>query len=162
MIQTLEKPVTISRRLVHMIGAINIMKLDFTALNKAILSLSESISSTSDVDFMNSLTQAQQRTMKAGVIQHFEFTYELSWKMLRRQLMQEEGKETIDGLNRKDLYRLAAQKRILDDPENWFVFHRARNETSHTYDEKIAKDVYDVSLLFILAAEKLLKNLEVR
>jgi len=135
------------------------MKLDYSALNKAISSLSEAITSTTDVAFMSKLNQAQQRTMKAGVIQHFEFTYELSWKMLRRQLIQEEGKETIDALSRKDLYRLAAKKQVLEDPENWFVFHRARNETSHTYDEKIAKDVYEVSLLFISSAQKLLKTL---
>ena len=138
------------------------MKLDFSALQKAIHSLREAIESTCDESFMASLNEAQQRTMCAGVIQNFEFTYELSWKMLRRQLKVEEGEEDISVLSRKDLFRFAAQKKLLEDPESWFIFHHARNSTSHTYDEKIAKEVYQVAVQFLPKAESLLSALQVR
>jgi nucleotidyltransferase substrate binding protein (TIGR01987 family) len=138
------------------------MKLDFSALQKAIHSLNEAIESTSDESFMSSLSEAQQRTMCAGVIQNFEFTYELSWKMLRRQLRAEEGEEDVSVLSRKDLFRLAAQKKILEGPESWFIFHHARNSTSQTYDEKIAKEVYQVAVQFLPKAELLLSALQVR
>ena len=138
------------------------MTLNFSPLKKALNSLSEAIASTTDEAFMASLNKAQQRTMRAGVIQNFKFTYELSWKTLRRQLKVEEGDEAVSILSRKDLYRLAAQKKLLDDPEVWFLFHQSRNQTSHTYDEEVAEDVYAVTLKFLPVAEALLAQLEAR
>jgi len=138
------------------------MKLDLTSLEKALVSLSEAITSTTDTKFMASLSASQRRTMRAGVIQNFEFTYEISWKMLRRQLKNEEGDNEVTRLSRKDLYRLAAQKGLINDPECWFVFHQGRNETSHTYDEKTANDIYLLVLDFLPVAEKLFKELAVR
>ncbi|MFT5084924.1 MAG: nucleotidyltransferase substrate binding protein (TIGR01987 family) [Lentisphaeria bacterium] len=138
------------------------MNLNLTSLVKAIASLTEAIESTEDVKFMSSLSDAQQRTMRAGVIQSFEFSYELSWKMLSRQLKSDDGEATISVLSRKDLYRFAAKKGLLDEPEAWFVFHKARNETSHTYDEKKANEVYRVALDFLPHAKALLAKLEAR
>jgi len=138
------------------------MKLDFTQFKKAIKSLSEAIQSTTDTSFMASLNDAQRRTMRAGVIQNFEFTYEKSWKILQKQLQLEEGSEEVLALSRKDLFRLAAQKSLLENPENWFVYHRARNETSHTYNEVTAQEVYQITLQFLPDAEKLLSALEAR
>ena len=111
---------------------------------------------------MATLTASQCRTMQAGVIQNFEFAYELSWKMLRRQLKEEEGAQEVSALSRKDIFRLAAKKNILDNPEAWFVFHQARNETSHTYNEKTAQAVYATALLFLPCAQTLLEQLEKR
>jgi len=113
-------------------------------------------------DFIKSLSAAQSRLMRAGVIQNFEFCYEISWKMFRRQLQQDEGVEEVGVLSRKDLYRLAAQKGLLDDPEAWFIFHKARNETSHTYNEHVASEVYKIALDFLVVAQSLLKKLLVR
>ena len=138
------------------------MKIDLTPLKKALASLSEAITSTTDIEFMASLSASQRRTMRAGVIQNFEFTYELSWKMLRRQLKSEEGDDHVTRLSRKDLYRLAAQKGLIGDPESWFVFHQGRNETSQTYDEKTANDIYRLVLDFLPVAEKHYKELVVR
>ncbi len=75
------------------------------------------------------LSVGRCRLMRAGVIQNFEFCYEISWRMLRRQLQQDESAEEVDVLSRKDLYRLAAQKGLVGDPKAWFIFHEARNET---------------------------------
>jgi len=135
------------------------MKLDFTALSKALESLADAISCVEDKAFMASLTDAQRRTLRAGVIHNFCLSYELSWKMLRRQLLQDEGESEVAPLSRKDLYRLGARKQLLDNPEAWFVFHRARNETSHTYDEAKAQAVYVVALTFLGEARALLLNL---
>ena len=138
------------------------MKIGLSPLRKALVFLSEAIDSTTNDVFMASLTASQRRTMRAGIIQNFEFTYELSWKMLRRQLKSEEGDGEVTRLSRKDLYRLAAQKELIDDPEIWFVFHQGRNETSHTYDESVANDIYLLVLDFLPVAEKLFKQLLAR
>jgi nucleotidyltransferase substrate binding protein (TIGR01987 family) len=86
----------------------------------------------------------------------------LSWKALKRYLEEDEGVENVDALPRRDLFRLAAEKELLRDPVEWFEYHRARNETVHTYQEAKAEEVYAVAARFEAAAGDLLKALEDR
>ena len=137
-------------------------KLDLKSLKNTSSSLADAIESVSDSNFMDALTPQQNRLVKAGVIQNFEFTYESSWKMLKRQLVLEEGSASINLLSRKDLYRLGAQKGLIDTPEAWFGYHRARNETSHTYDEAKSAEVYKIAIDFLPSVKYLLKALEAR
>ncbi|MNL33601.1 Nucleotidyltransferase substrate binding protein like protein [compost metagenome] len=46
-----------------------------------------------------------------------------------------------------------AQNKLIDDPKIWMEFLLARNKTSHTYDEDVAKEVY-------MEVEKLLPELD--
>ena len=60
------------------------MSLDLTALQKACFSLEEAVANACDKSFINSLTDSQQKLIVAGVVQNFEFSYELSWKFIKR------------------------------------------------------------------------------
>lgn len=119
-------------------------------LNKALASLQAA------------LAQPKNEFVRDAVIQRFEYTYELAWKMLKRHLDESEGAATIDPLSRKDLFRMGGERGIVENVEAWLVYHRARNETSHTYDEDKAEQVYDVARQFAGDAEKLLRELERR
>lgn len=119
-------------------------------LNKALASLQAA------------LAQPKNEFVRDAVIQRFEYTYELAWKMLKRHLDESEGAAAIDPLSRKDLFRLGGERGIVENVEAWLVYHRARNETSHTYDEGKAEQVYDVARQFAGDAEKLLRELERR
>ena len=121
-----------------------------TPFNKALSSLNAALAQTKD------------EFVRDAVIQRFEYTYELAWKMLKRHLDESEGAATIDALSRKDLFRLAGERGILDNVEAWFGYHRARNETSHTYDANKAEQVYEVARQFAPDAGKLLVELERR
>ena len=101
-------------------------------------------------------------TLKAGVIQQFEVAYEQSWKMMKRWIEENVGAETVDGVPRRELFRRAAESRLIDDVEHWMRFHRARNETSHTYSSETAEEVYALSLAFLATAEALLAALRAR
>ena len=137
-------------------------KLDLTSLIKASESLSDAIDSVSDTNFMASLSEQQTRLIKSGVVQNFEFTYEASWKMLKRQLVRQEGSSEVEMLSRKELYRLGAQKGLIDDPEKWFEYHRARNETSHTYDRKKSDYIYQLTFGFLSSVQFLLRVIKVK
>jgi len=73
-----------------------------------------------------------QEAFRDSVIKRFEYTYELSWKMMQRWIGENVSPDAPDTMTRKDLYRLAAQKKLIDDPNKWFQYHQARNVSSHT------------------------------
>lgn len=131
------------------------MKLDFSSMKKAIKSLGRAIARTQKAPADEELRDA--------VIQRFEYTYELAWKMMKRQIEQESANPAeIDQLSFKDLLRTAAEKGIISDVEPWLVYRDQRNITSHTYDEAEAKSVYETALGFYKDAETLLSKLEKR
>jgi hypothetical protein len=60
--------------------------LDLSSLRKAIASLEGAIEVVSDSPWFDRQPANLQNTLIAGVIQNFEFVYELSIKMLRRRI----------------------------------------------------------------------------
>ncbi len=93
-----------------------------------------------------------------GCIQRFEYTYELAWKMMRRHLVLVSAQDA-DLLGRKELFREAARRDLIADPEAWFAFQKARNITSHNYDEHKAAASYDAARAFLPVARALLAKL---
>jgi nucleotidyltransferase substrate binding protein (TIGR01987 family) len=123
----------------------SIEKLILTPLQKAIESLTEVIA------------QPKDEFIRDATIQRFEYTYELSWKMIKRHLVWAGFSDVPPTV--KDLFREAAKIGLISDAEKWFDYHQARNETSHTYDEDTAEEVYQVALKFLSDAQSLLAEL---
>lgn len=137
--------------------------LDLNALNQAVTSLQQALQDSQDPAFTASLTPSQRRLIIAGVIQNFEFSYELCYKMLKRQLEQDAAVPAeIDQLSFKDLIRTAFEAGLLAEPELWFEFRRQRNITSHTYDQLKAQSVYQTAMIFLPQAQAVLAKLEQR
>jgi hypothetical protein len=57
---------------------------------------------------------------------------------------------------------MAAERHLIQDIEAWFEYHKARNKTSHIYDEVIAGDVYETAVRFLGDAKAFLKVLEAK
>ena len=106
--------------------------------------------------------QVEQSGIRAGVIQNFEVTYELCWKLMDRWLSMNLGASVVDGVTRRELFRLAAQQRLIADVDVWWQYHQARNTTSHIYDERKAESVYRAIGDFVHDARVLLAALEAR
>ncbi len=87
---------------------------------------------------------SQQRPLseleQQGLIQRFEFTHELAWKVLKDYL-EEQGFVGIIGS--KNATRDAFKEGLLEDGQVWMDMIQARNETSHTYDTERAKKIAD-------------------
>ena len=76
---------------------------------------------------------------RGGLIQAFEFTQELSWKVLKDFIEERGTSEKIYGS--KDVIRYALQSGIISNGEVWFKMIEARNLSSHTYDESDAVEL---------------------
>lgn len=86
-------------------------------------------------------------------IQRFEFCIELSWKVAAKKL----GSSSTTA---KPVLREMAQNELISDVAMWFTYIEARNKSSHSYDKKIASEVYSVIPGFIAEAETLRSKLE--
>ena len=73
-----------------------------------------------------------------ATIQRFEFTFELFWKTLKK-VMYSEGIETTTP---KDTLSKAYENKWITKGDVWLQMLKDRNETSHVYNEKKAREIY--------------------
>jgi nucleotidyltransferase substrate binding protein (TIGR01987 family) len=67
-----------------------------------------------------------------GLIQRFEYTFELAWKVLQ-DILKDKGYEDITGPN--PVLKKSFEDGFITDHDAWRRMARARNTTSHTYNE---------------------------
>ena len=136
--------------------------LDYSSLKSAINALERALSVTSHGVRWAAFDAVTQDTLKAGVIQTFEVAYEQSWKMLKRWLEANPTSGEVEGVPMRQLYRVAAKAGLIDDVDGWMDFHKARNETSHTYNRQTAQAVFEMAPRYLIQAQRLLTALEQR
>jgi nucleotidyltransferase substrate binding protein (TIGR01987 family) len=95
------------------------------ALSKLVLFLSE-----------KNVTEA----VKAGIIQAFEYNYDVFWKAFKK-LAVEQGFE--DPQSPRKALASAFQLKIIDNETIWIKMMKDRNDTSHTYNEDLANQIYE-------------------
>jgi nucleotidyltransferase substrate binding protein (TIGR01987 family) len=134
-------------------GDITNMMLDLTSFEKAIKSLDEIL-----IRFRN---ESSDTAVRDAVIKRFEYTYELSHKILRRYL--EITEPSKENWTFNDLIRIGNKNGLLKSPlEKWEVLRKERNTTSHTYDEDKAQEVINVAADLYWEAAHLLQELKRR
>ncbi|MFO7295457.1 MAG: nucleotidyltransferase substrate binding protein [Clostridia bacterium] len=75
-----------------------------------------------------------------AVIQRFEFTYELSWKLIKAY-MSYSG--IADVKTPRQAFKEAFAAGLIDEGDVWLEMLDDRNLTSHTYDQSTARRVYE-------------------
>ncbi len=99
------------------------------------------------------------RFQEAGIIQSFEFTFELSWKTLKDFL---EGKGSSISFAR-DVIKEAFAARLIKDGHLWIEMLEQRNALSHTYDRKQANDALNlIKSRYFPAIQQVYQELEKR
>jgi len=118
--------------------------LKLTKLTEAFNRLKEGVSS------------AKNQLEIDGVLQRFEFTFELVWKTI-----QEYAKtQGIMVASPRESFRVAADLKLVSDVEEWFEYLEERNKTTHIYDAKMAQDIFSKIPRFVQMVEQLLSSLQ--
>lgn len=131
------------------------MKLDLSALEKAIASLDKSLTRATGTPGDEELRDA--------VIQRFEYTYELCWKMVKRRIEADAPVPSdVDAMSFHALMREAAERGLVVDVTRWLEYREQRNVTSHTYDAAKAQSVFETTRPFLGDARSLLVELQRR
>lgn len=109
-------------------------------------------------------SEPKDEQIRDGLIQRFEFTYELSHRMLRRYLKESAASpEEFDRMPFADLIRAGATQGLLRAGwPAWRRFREMRARTSHSYDAKAASEVVAAIPAFLEEAEYLSAELEKR
>lgn len=76
--------------------------------------------------------QPLNRLEREGVIQRFEYTFELSWKLLKDKL--DHDGVVLPTITPRAVIREAFQSKLIDDCETWLKMLTDRTLMSHTYD----------------------------
>ncbi|TWI07286.1 nucleotidyltransferase substrate binding protein [Aerolutibacter ruishenii] len=132
------------------------MPLDLTSFEKVTGLLREGLAR-----YQQDTTDTQIRD---GLIQRFEFTYEISHKMLKRHLeATSPSPEQYDQMAFQDLIRSGnEQGLLLGDWPRWRTYRDMRARTSHTYDEDVALQVVAGFPAFLDEAAHLLAQIAYR
>ena len=132
------------------------MSLDITSLGNAVRRLREGLARYE--------REPADVQIRDGLIQRFEFTYELTHKMLKRYLKETAASpDEIERMPFADLVRSGnAQGLLPSDWPAWRRFREMRARTSHTYDTKVASQVASAIPGFLEEAEHFYAELQRR
>lgn len=106
----------------------------FSNYRKALIQLGKAVDIVSAV---SNSTSDQNDLLAEGLIQRYEYTHELAWKVMKDY---EEYQGITDIMGSRDAIRVALRAGILDD-DRWMDTISDRNLTSHNYDDETAKHI---------------------
>lgn len=138
------------------------MSLDLTSLANSIKSLDNAIQTYMKLSKIDLITDKDLETIKSGVIQNFEVAYEQCWKFMKRWIEENVSPDLVEGVSRKELYRVSAENKLISDLEEWMRFNKSRNLTSHIYNSKVSDITFKNALDFIHVAQDFQKRMEKR
>jgi len=77
--------------------------------------------------------------LKEGLIQRFEYTYEMAWNVMK-DYARYQGNAEIGGS--RDAIRFAFASELIANGEIWMDMIKSRIKTTHTYNEEIVNEIY--------------------
>ena len=120
--------------------------IDYSPLGKAIGRLKEGLEALQ--------REPENSLYRDAVIQRFEFTYGLCASMMKRHLAQAAAVVPESEMTFPTLIRTASENGLLRSGwDVWFDIRKARNLTSHVYNEETARQVVELIPLFAEEAE---------
>ncbi len=94
--------------------------------------------------------ETEKSYVKDATIQRFEFCVELFWKTLKKICIEEK----YDVTSPKSVLEKAFELKLIEDEPLWIMMLEDRNETSHTYKQKRAIEIYYKIKIYYAALQK--------
>ena len=76
---------------------------------------------------------------KDGLIQRYEFTFELCWKTLQEYFM---GRQISNVLGPRDVLMKAFELGLTENQQVWADMLSDRNLLTHTYDQRVSDEIF--------------------
>ena len=115
-------------------------KQRFSNFVKALQKLEEAVLYVQNDSLSENTTFVLNEIIKEGLIQRFEYTHELAWNVMK-DYGNYQGNSEIGGS--RDATREAFKLQLFTDGHIWMDMIKSRNETSHTYNQELADEIYD-------------------
>lgn len=114
------------------------IRRNFEQYEQALNSLIEAIAQESKEIVQNDIQL--RKTVRAGIIQCFEYTFEMLWKLLKHIA----DEEMITANSPKSAFKAAFKLGLIkeDQEETFNQVLLKRNLTTHTYNEAIVEEIY--------------------
>lgn len=120
-------------------------KQRFDNLNRAFLFLEKSVA-----------MEKYDELQAAGLVQSFEFTFELSWKTLKDYMNEKGGVEKFP----RDVIKAAFEAGLIEDGHIWIDMLEKRNILTHTYnDAQAAEAIRLIKELFFPALQQVYQTM---
>jgi len=103
------------------------------------------------------LKKEKDEYIRDSAIQRFEFTFDLSWKLIKAFL---EDKKGLVCLSPKECFKEAYRQKTIEYDNFWMQMTDKRNKTAHIYNEKMAEEVYEILPKALVYFKTLLSNIE--
>lgn len=118
----------------------------FSNFNKALKKLSDAVEyikndlaeKENDIESENT-EKVLVEIIKEGLIQRFEYTYEMAWNVMKDYALYQ-GISEMSGS--RDAIRYAFSANLISDGDMWMEMIKSRIKTSHTYNEETAQEIY--------------------
>lgn len=107
--------------------------------------------------FEEVLKEKKTDIIRDSAIKRFEFTFDLSWKLIKAFLEEEKG---IKCVSPKECFREAFRQGLIDYNEFWTKITDLRNRAIHTYGEKFADELYKKLPKILKLFQQLKKKIE--
>jgi nucleotidyltransferase substrate binding protein (TIGR01987 family) len=98
---------------------------------KALSNLNEAVELANERDL--------SKLEKQGLIQSFEYTFELAWNTIR-DFYRSKGEVDIQGS--RDAFRLAYERGLIEEGQVFMNMIKSRQLSSHTFNEETANEIY--------------------
>ena len=85
------------------------------------------------------LNEKKSTLIRDAAIKRFELVFDLSWKTVKTFLEERKG---IVCHSPADCFREAYQNKLISFDDFWLELVKTRNLTVHTYNEKLAEQIY--------------------
>ena len=102
------------------------------------------------------LKEPKNEIVRDSAIKRFEFTLDLSWKLVKTCLEETHG---VIVASPKEAVRQAYKQGLIDYDEKWLEMIDDRNEIVHMYKEELAEKLYTKLKDYLHLFNKLLENI---